>query len=36
MGHIPQALEAFREAHSLDPENQELASEIEILENSIH
>jgi len=35
MGHIPQALEAFREAHSLDPENQELANEIEILGNSI-
>ena len=36
MGHIPQALEAFREAHSLDPENQELANEIESLENSVH
>ncbi len=36
MGHAPQALEAFREAHSLDPENQELANEIESLENSVH
>lgn len=35
MGHIPQALEAFREAHSLDPENQELANEIETLENAV-
>jgi tetratricopeptide (TPR) repeat protein len=34
MGHFPQALEAFREAHSLDPENQELANEIESLENA--
>ncbi len=28
MGHYPQALEAFREARSLDPENEELAHEI--------
>ncbi len=34
MGHHPQALEAFREAHSLDPANQELANEIEALEDS--
>jgi tetratricopeptide (TPR) repeat protein len=33
MEHYPQALEAFREAHSLDPDNQELAEEIESLEN---
>ena len=36
MGHIPQALVAFREAHSLDPENQELANEIDGLENTVH
>ncbi len=35
MGHIPQALEAFHEAHSLDPENRELAKEIENLENAV-
>ncbi len=34
MGHNPQALEAFREAHSLDPDNQELAEEIQALENT--
>ncbi|HIE08063.1 MAG TPA: tetratricopeptide repeat protein [Desulfarculaceae bacterium] len=33
MGHYPQALEAFREAHSLDPDNHDLAEEIESLEN---
>lgn len=33
MGHYPQALEAFREAHSLDPENEELSNEISSLEN---
>jgi tetratricopeptide (TPR) repeat protein len=33
MGHYPQALEAFQEAYSLDPDNQELAEEIESLEN---
>ena len=33
MGHFPQALEAFREANSLDPENEELAHEIHALEN---
>ncbi len=36
MGHIPQALEAFREALSLDPENRELANEIKNLENAVH
>ena len=34
MGHYPQALEAFREAYALDPENVELAQEIDALENS--
>ncbi|MCK5539427.1 MAG: tetratricopeptide repeat protein [Deltaproteobacteria bacterium] len=34
MGHYPQALESFREAYSLDPENEELAREIYALENS--
>ncbi len=34
MGHNPQALEAFREAYALDPENVDLAHEIESLENS--
>jgi len=33
MGHYPQALEAFREAHSLDPDNQKLVEDIESLEN---
>jgi cytochrome c-type biogenesis protein CcmH/NrfG len=35
MGHHPQALVAFREAYSLDPENQELSDEIDALENLI-
>jgi len=35
MGHHPQALVAFREAYSLDPENQELSDEIAALENLI-
>ena len=34
MGHYPQALEAFREAYALDPENEELAHEIHALESS--
>lgn len=34
MGHHLKALEAFHEAYSIDPENQELASEIAALENS--
>jgi len=34
MGHCPQALEAFHEAYSLDPNNKELADEISALENS--
>ncbi len=34
MGHYPQALEAFLEAYSLDPDNKELADEISTLENS--
>lgn len=33
MGHYPQALEAFSEARSLDPENDELAHEISELNN---
>ena len=33
MGHYPQALEALREAYSLNPENEELAHEIHVLEN---
>ena len=33
MGHHPQALEAFREAYVLDPENTELAQEIDALKN---
>ncbi len=35
MGHFPQALEALREAYSLDPDNQELAEEIQVMENAI-
>jgi tetratricopeptide (TPR) repeat protein len=35
MGHQPQALDAFREAYSLDPDNQELADEISALESSV-
>ncbi len=34
MGHYPQALEAFREVYSLDPDNKKLADEISSLENS--
>ena len=34
MGHYPQALEALREAYSLNPENDELAHEIHLLEDS--
>ena len=35
MGHYPQALEALREAHSLDLKNTELAREISLLETSV-
>ncbi|MCK5915496.1 MAG: hypothetical protein KAG92_05105 [Deltaproteobacteria bacterium] len=34
MGHHQKALEAFHEASSMDPENQEVADEIAALENS--
>ncbi|MBN2810159.1 MAG: tetratricopeptide repeat protein [Deltaproteobacteria bacterium] len=34
MGHHPQALEAFREAYALDPENEELARTISAIEDS--